>query len=283
VYAVGQYHEGTWEGQRLSVPEDAGTQCLVVKYTGAGQTLWAKTVRTEGDCSAGLVAAAPDGSVYVAGAYSDGGLDFGTAQLSASPVNDSIFLARYAPNGDVLWVRRSLGSYHETLWGVAAGRDSVAYLVGVTSGLGFPEMPQRRALDGGGKGFIAQFELGGQLRWLHADGGNVATSVAVLADGSVAVGGFYYSDVQFGRTRLTRPKGGGYLGRYDACGQSLGAVGFKTPDVQYVQVAAHPQGGALMTGAFGAQIDLGNTKQIQIGNTTLQSSAKWEGFVARWQ
>jgi hypothetical protein len=170
---------------------------FAVKLTAAGDFVWGRTITSGIDALVNwsLVAAAPDGSVYLGGNY--GGsvdLDPGPGVL-ATPSSQGAFLTHLDAAGDFAWAHTLGGDACESaeVDGVALGADGASWFAGVIQGT--------CTFDGGAVAdagvaqtdsamFIASMTTNGEVRglWIFAGHFDV-TSMSAAPDGSVYVGG----------------------------------------------------------------------------------------------
>ncbi|MGE0433804.1 MAG: hypothetical protein AB7S36_16230, partial [Planctomycetota bacterium] len=183
---------------------------FVARFSAAGWFLWADSFEQTGFVTRGsAVVVHGDGTVAVAGQVTGGAMTFGAS--TAGPVtpagSGSAFVARYGADGRVLWARRTQGTGgpnggYPTAIGMQpdgevmlAGRFSAAQ--DVTLGQG---EASEATLSGGGM-FLARYTTSGGLVWARQatdDDSITPAGLAVLSDGSVAVGGSLHSDALFG-------------------------------------------------------------------------------------
>lgn len=150
------YTRGDLDGRHPGSPAD---DAIVAKLTASGERAWLTQV---GDPAKAdrfyALAAAPDGSAYVAG-YSSGA--FG----GASAGDKDAVLARIAPDGRLAWVRQFGGSGEDKAYAVAADADGVYVAGGTSAG-----MPGSTPL-GGTDGWLARFTPDGTRDWVTVAGG----------------------------------------------------------------------------------------------------------------
>ena len=139
-------------------------EILLAKFNAAGEFLWAKSPSSPGEDFAESVATDPLGNIYLSGYYS-GRIYFGKGELNETPLyhtgGKDIFLAKYDPNGELLWVTRAGGSKDDIVADVAVDYLGNSYLTG--SCLGTAEFgkgePQQTTIpvQGYSDMFVAKF------------------------------------------------------------------------------------------------------------------------------
>lgn len=144
---------------------------FLAKYDVNGQKLWARQFGSSSLDNGNGIAADAAGNVYVAG-YANGpvGTDGGVG---------SIFLAKYSPQGDTLWIKQFGGENYASGGepvGIALDADGHVYITGDAIHV-----------------FIASFNADGTERWTRSVGANLAVkarAIAVDASGNVYATGY---------------------------------------------------------------------------------------------
>jgi hypothetical protein len=173
---------------------------------------WAKAAVGEpGAASAGEdVAVLSDGSAVVAG-WLQGSAVFGSGATGTNSATSlgrtDALVAKYAPNGDLSWLRTSGAADSDAFaYGVATRADSIV----VTGHFGGSALFSRGAPDartlvaeGTRDCFIANYETDGRLRWLsqvrgRAGEGAVLCNAIGLTNDGIFVTGYYYRSATFG-------------------------------------------------------------------------------------
>jgi hypothetical protein len=183
-----------------------GEDALLVWFDPNGTALSAVRFGSAAADSAEGVAVAADGAAVfacgtLAGAFN--GTQFGVADQSVAGPSDA-FVARFAADGALAWLRLVATSATERASALALGADAL-FVVGRTSGnLG-------RAIAGGDPfdGFVAAFDLAGTQLWVAQLGSALSDSLDAVA---VAAGG---AALWVGGTSSGSPFGAASLGDSD--------------------------------------------------------------------
>jgi hypothetical protein len=289
----------------LTSSSDFDADVFLAKWATNGELVWVS--RAGGGPAHGMrgtgVAGLPDGSALVAGTF------FDTATLGLGEPNETtitsyggvdVFLARYAPDGTLAWVRQAGGNGADGSSAIAATRDGTAVLTGAfeySAWFGRGEPNETTLTTAGGyDAFVAQYRPDGALNWVRQLGGRGndigygvamddvgrpvvigsfewlvtpgvgepnATTLSAIGDGDVFV--VHYTP--HGTLRWARQAGGA---RNDF-GQS---------------VAALDDGSAIVAGYFNATPAPGGSAVFGAGEpneTTLESSGFEKMFLAKWQ
>jgi hypothetical protein len=217
---------------------------FLARYDQDGSLLWARRVGGEGDDEFGAVEALPDGDLFVLG-YFSGAVVFGQGgpkeiELVAQG-GQSVFLARYDADGELVWAR-DLGidgpedSVDHAVGGLAVlqdgdvaatGRFQGAMLEGPGEGDELVETPE------GGQGvFLFRCSPDGERVWNSVDtcteSYNTAWDVGQIPGGSLVVAGTYDGTCTFGQGEAQETvldsQGGGVMDAYAAMYDQEGSL-----------------------------------------------------------
>jgi len=243
------------------------------------------------------MAAFGDGSSIVVGTYSEDAV-FGLGEANettlAHVAADDAFVARYAPNGVLLWAHRIAGADYVQAYAVATHPNGTATVTGLfggtvtfgEGGAGATSLTAAGAYDL----FVARYNADGTLAWARRAGGTGSIcygfAIAGFPDGSLVVTGSYGGDVTFAPgegNATTIPWNDGFdafVARYNASG-TLAWVkrATSTGDEEGYGIATFPDGTCVVTGYFTGEITFGAGES---GQTTLVPFGDQEVFVARY-
>jgi hypothetical protein len=252
---------------------------------------------TLGDTQNWGVAAASDGSTYVAGSFS-GKVDFDpegqSAMREATGLTDA-FLAKLDCAGRLAWVRTwgGPGSYNgwdDEAEALALAPDGGILVTGqycTTVDFDTGSGVDRRTSVGCFDGFISRFEPDGRRTWTRTVGGtgrDRISDVAVVPNGTIVVVGQFEETVDFD------PEGGERVrtshGETDVFAMSLTAEGdvawvstWGGPGTEYgpIRVAASADGAAFVVGQFEESVDF----DPGAGTDLRTSAGASDGFVVK--
>ncbi len=176
---------------------------FVARFDGTGQLLWVNQAGAAGKTEATALSVDSHGNCLVTG-YFDLIADFGTNSLFTSGFFD-LFLAKYDPNGMVLWARNTETSNALSAGGVATDGAGNAYLTGSFYG---PAQFGAVTLTNGPTAqlFLAKVDTDGNFGWARQAGGaldDIGYGVAADAGGSVVVTGTSMGLATFGNRVLS--------------------------------------------------------------------------------
>lgn len=212
----------------------------LVKYDPQGNELWAREASGFWNDWGNAVAADRQGNVFVAGGFNSSNLDFGSNIIinpdtsETNPVYQD-FLAKYSPDGDLLWVRElTLDRGGQTFPSIAVDSNGSCYLSDefrkvVTAGT-------FAVTNSGGSNsdsaFLAKYDQNGNAVWAFetaytgSNGELLPHSLAVDPQGECLLAGTYYQATAiFSNIVLPTANGygSGFVVKYDTSGNLLWA------------------------------------------------------------
>lgn len=269
VVVVGRFY-GNVDFGGGTVASTNSQEMFIVKYDASGTYLWSRQISSsgsEGDKATG-VAVDSSNNLVVVGSFA-GTIDFGAGPLSTAGSSD-IFVAKFAPDGTLVWAKRFGGSAAEGCSAVALdGTNNIL----ITGGYGY----YGTAVDFGGgvlplSGgttvfqndiYVAKLSSAGNYIWAKGYGGlgdEQSGGITVDGNGDVAVAGSFEQTVNFGGASFT--SAGGYdmfVAKYSgATGNHLwslsgGGSGYDFGNA----IAFDPNGNVVVTGAFYGTANIG--------------------------
>jgi uncharacterized protein (AIM24 family) len=272
---------GTADFGGQSLTSAGGPDIFLVKYSTAGNRLWARRFGSAGTDRGYAVAVDTSDNVVVTGFFT-GTADFGGGPLTSAGGAD-VFLAKYSPDGAHLWSKRFGGSSRDTALALAvAGSDIVltGFFEG-TANFGGSNLTSPVATDI----FVARYAADGRHLWSTRAGGTSdatiqGAGVAVDGTGSVVVTGTFTSTADFGGGPLTSAGGADiFLVKYSAAGSHLWSERFGSTLTVSGDMAAgvavdRPTGDVLLTGSI--------VGSMSFGGDILWQTNNYDVFVARF-
>ncbi len=246
---------------------------FLAKFNQAGALVWAKDLpglTAQSVAQGAAIAVDSSGNVIVAGTFT-GTVNFdpnsGSTTFTSALGGNDVFIAKYDPNGNLLWA--------QNVGGTAGALDEGYALAVDTSGnIALAGSFQNTAIFGtttltaGGtfEAFVAKLNSSGQFLWAKSttgSGSSVVQANGVTFDGSgnVISTGFFAGTVDFntGSAVTTLPYSGSediYVQKLDANGNFVWAESFGSPDIDQGQgIAADASGNLYITGTFSDTVD----------------------------
>jgi hypothetical protein len=265
VFVTGEFASSTITfGSTTLTNSDAGSgDIFIVKYSAAGNILWAKQVgggtNVYGNDGGLAVSADAGGNVFVTGYFGSPTITIGTYvlnNLSTTSYGTNIFIAKYDANGNVLWAKSAGGTGDYQSNSVTTSMGNV-YVTGSFLGSTMTFDSTTISYAGGWDGFIAKYDVNGNVLWAKSVGG---TSSDYCSSGSADANGNMFVTGWFGDSTITFDSIALYnsgtvypvfIVKYDANGNALWAKsavgGIYT---QSYSISADVNGNAFVTGYF---------------------------------
>lgn len=206
VYVAGRFNASfSWDGNFVT-SKGTNDVCLA-KYDRTGLLQWVQTAGGTGNDYGCGVAVDADGDCYLSGQFS-GSASFGNTILTSAGGHD-VFVAKYRPDGTLLWVRQAGGSGADQCWSVAVDRVGSCYITGNFNGtatFGSKSLTSAGSSDL----FLARYDASGDFQWALRGGGTGAdcgAHVAVDPAGAAHVAGWFTGSATFSGRSLTSAGG----------------------------------------------------------------------------
>ena len=267
----GNYYLNTTTG---IAPEDV----FVAKISSEGVWEWA-TSGGGTNTDQGLdVAAAPDGSVYVTGFFTDRAkfADFNIETMTSPTMGgQSMFIAKLTSTGTWQWVKTAGG--FSIGKGVAVAPNGSVYVAG-HYGMELTFDAKRLVTDGGWDGFLAMISPTGTWYWATKVGGTDSddiTDVTVASDGSAYVVGDFFGTATFdGRPLTSNNKPDVFVAHMSPLGAWDWVTSAESNNgMSSSSITVAPDASVITTGFY--------TQNATFGGTTLTSSGAYDMFVGK--
>ncbi|MEO8429065.1 MAG: hypothetical protein ABI651_18390 [Verrucomicrobiota bacterium] len=249
------YFAGQASFGNLALTSVGNSDIFIAKLDSTGEVLWAASAGGPAKDVANGIATDAMGSSYVTGSYLETA-SFGATNLTGGNLRQ-FFLAKYAFDGRLLWVRNTGGGENAVGNAVAADRDGNVWTVGDY----YPLAPQdTRNSDL----FIIRHDPFGRTVWYTSFGGSEAASAQAVAldeSANCYVTGTFNGTAKFGSFTLSsRGDSDVFVLKCDPLGQVLWArkAGGSYTDVGS-RITVDPEGSCLVAGYFLVAADFGNT------------------------
>jgi len=129
VYVAGGFESQTMSFGNISLTNSGNVDVFIAKYDASGNVLWSKSLGgSNKDCAYGI-ALDLSGNLYLTGVFGSSSFMVGNATLPYRGYFDT-FIAKYNPDGNVLWASGAGGSNND--WGnsIACNPNGDVYLTG---------------------------------------------------------------------------------------------------------------------------------------------------------
>ncbi len=293
LYAFG-YFNGTVDFDPgpavFSLTSGGGYDLVLLKYSAAGNLVWAKSLGAAGNDEGLIISIDAGGNVYCGGLFSLT-VDFdpgpGTNLLTAVGGQD-VFIARFDPAGNLLWARSYGTPNNDNITGLDVNTGGDVIVTGSFSGSGdFNPDAGVQTLTAVAFSDIYFLKLNafGNYLWcssIGSPGFDYPNDVCFTSGNDLLVVGGFNNATDFdpgpGVNTLTPSSLDGYLLKLDAAGMFLWVKQFSGYSIIPGKVEVNPAGKIFLTGSFDGTVDfdpdLGVVSGVS-GNTT------YDAFVLR--
>jgi hypothetical protein len=187
---------------------DKEQPCFLAKYDKDGNAVWAQTTAGAGFYGrAATLGIDQSSNLFIGGSFIFT-QRVSTVTLTNPTGNNDVFVAKYAPNGKLLWCKQGGGASHDTCEGLAvdaSGRCFVAGSFDESARFGTTEIratPHDPRVSGY-ESFLVSYDAAGNVvlgKTIHRNA-NVK-GMASGGDGEVYILGTFTEPLPFGKTRL---------------------------------------------------------------------------------
>ena len=179
------------------------TDILIAKYDPDGMLIWAKSAGGISSDQGNGIAVDGDGNSYITGFFGEI-VSFGDTTLTSSGSLD-ILIAKYSPDGTLIWAKNAGGTFRDDSKGIAVDDDGNSHVTGFfdgTASFGDTTLTS----NGSREFFIAKYDSTGMLIEVQRAGGtgsHEGNAIALDGDGNSYITGKYQGEASFGDTTLT--------------------------------------------------------------------------------
>ncbi|MDQ3190529.1 MAG: T9SS type A sorting domain-containing protein [Bacteroidota bacterium] len=222
VYATGYFRDVASFGNNgaYKVASKGEKEAYLVKYDLMGNLLWLKRGGGIGDDEGNDITVDAEGYIYLTGYFTDEA-DFDGVMVKSNGGRDA-YLAKYAPSGDLIYVKNVGGSRGAMGNSIKAGKDGRVYMTGGFSGsadFGSTKLKSNGARDV----FVACFTNEGEIVWANNAGGEIddeGLGLALDDSSNVYITGYYGNSADFGAEVVTGVDSSEiFIAKYDSNGE----------------------------------------------------------------
>lgn len=258
---------------------------FVSKLDASGKASWIELIGGAGVNQTAGIATDAKGNIYIA-AWMARFANFGVTNLTGY---EDILVAKYDPDGRLLWAKSAGGNGYDYGQSLAVTPDGHVYVSGYfekTASFDAYKVTSR----GGSDGFLARYDTDGNAQWVSQIGSTYSFDtggrLATAPDGGVYMTGGFAGTATIGTNTLTSSGGAYdvdlYFARFNGNGevlwaQSMGMIGAESIGSVAVNLTTNGttwSTNIYLTGGFVQNTRVGS---IQLTNTTAQRA-----FVTRW-
>jgi len=206
---------GEGEANETILVSDGYADIFFACYNPDGTLAWAKRAGGTSDDRGRGITSLSDDSVVVTGPFG-GSAIFGEGEANETVLVShgliDIFVARYNPDGTLVWVKQAAGTDSDLGDGITPLSDDSTVVTGYYTGsttFGMGEANETVLNSAGDKDiFVARYYLDGTLGWAKSAGGDyqafswereTGSGITALSDDSTIVTGDFFEAVTFGK------------------------------------------------------------------------------------
>jgi hypothetical protein len=281
VYMAGFFNDTAYFGT-TTIYGKGLNDIFIAKYDKDGNFLWVHQAGSAGRDEAKGIQCDAAGNVYVCGLYTDGCI-FGTQTLTSPGGFFNTFLAKYAPDGTLTWVKTAGGDYDDVAWSLTmdnAGKIYVAGEFNAYAGFGSIYL----TTSGQAEAFVACYDASGNVQWATPAGGNQLTRArGIGCDGTnLYITGQFGGTAAFGTTSLTAVDSSDiFMAKINNTGTFMWATSVTGP-ADTVETLGYESGNAICAEASGNVYATGSLLSGgTFGSTTLTPYAHTDVFITK--
>ncbi len=170
VFICGLYENNATFGG-IAITGHGGKDIFLAKYDSLGNFQWVKHAGSTGRDEAKSVKCDADGNVYITGMHADNAL-FESTTLASSNGYVNLFLAKYAPDGNLIWVKSAGSDYDDVGWSLTMDTVGKIYITGEYNAYAlFDTIPL--ITTGQTEIFIVCYDTSGNALWAQSAGGQL--------------------------------------------------------------------------------------------------------------
>ena len=281
-----------------TVVSNGNIDILIAKFDEGLTNIWAHTIGGASIDFGSGIAVDNSGNLYITGEF-QGTANFdpsgsGTAKtLTAPGSNGDIFIAKYNPDGELIWAHNIGGNFADAGYALEIDQSNNIYVTGTFNGsVDFDPGPGTTTIQSNPtvkSVFIAKYTSAGNLVWAKSIiGAETASDLSINSSGDIAITGYFQvnnSDFDPGPGEALLPYTDnlpdGYVAVYDNSGNYKWAKSIGGPNSSLEipeRVAFAADGSVLVSGGGGGDIDFN-----QQGSTPyILTSVSSDAFIARY-
>ncbi len=230
IFVTGWFGSPTVTFGTYTLTNSGYSSIFLTKYDTNGNVLWAKSAVGSSFDNPNSVSTDPNGNSFITGYFDSPTISFGSYTLTNYGLNKNVFLAKYDPNGNVLWAKSAGGSTGDDAANfVCNDNGGNVYITGSyasnTANFGTYTLSN----IGGSDAFLAKYDNNGNIIWVKKSSGSgvndiIGWSVSANNNAIFTSGGFKDTSITIGGTTHTVSSGYPdpmYISMYDFNGGLL--------------------------------------------------------------
>lgn len=190
-----------------TIPGQGGHDMFIAKYSSNGTLLWVKIAGGPGRDEGLNVECDAAGNIYVCGMHSNGAIfgssTFNTASTPSGYYLNS-FLAKYAPDGTLIWAKSHGGDYDDVAWSLVLDNAEKIYVGGEFNAYAVFDWAALTT-TGSANIYVACYDASGSVQWASQAGGPLIDRArGIGSDGTnIYITGQFGATASFGSHNIT--------------------------------------------------------------------------------
>ena len=252
---------------------------FVAKYDLTGNCLWANQAGSSSAEKGTGISVDAVGNSFVIG-YFFNTATFATIQIESTGLSD-IFIAKYSPGGNILWVIKAGGTNYDKGYALTMDKNRNIYLTGIFAGTSlFGSVYLTSYSSDYYDIFIAKLNSAGNFLWAKNAGSvwsDQSKSIAVDQNGNSFITGSFVETATFGTIQLASYGAGDiFVAKYDSFGNCLWAKNAGS-------IEASDEGNGISCDSSGNSYVTGDFKgAVTFGSILFTSYGSWDIFIAKF-
>ncbi|MEO8761929.1 MAG: SBBP repeat-containing protein [Bacteroidia bacterium] len=281
VFATGAFSSSTISFGTYTLTNSGSEDIFLVKYDSNGNVLWAKSAGGTSHDDSYSVCTDTLGNSFITGNFLSPSIVFGTYTLTNTGGSEA-FVAKYDPNGNILWVNHSQGNGGDQGRGVGADINGNVLVTGSFSSnnmtFGTATLSNSNTFS---SMFVIKFDPNGNAIWAKNPtiGTSFGNSISVDKNGNAFVTGNTLAgdSLLFGPSIITFAAGTQYtfLVKYNSFGNATWAKNSVGASCTGNSVCTDLSGNSLITGYFA-------NAPVSFGMQTLNNTGSNNPFIAKY-
>ncbi|MGZ4098532.1 MAG: T9SS type A sorting domain-containing protein, partial [Bacteroidia bacterium] len=281
IYLAG-YFTDTTKFNGIQINGYGAEDIYIAKYDANGVFQWVKTAGSAGRDEAKSIRCDAAGNAYICGMYHNSANFSGTTLTCTASYFDA-FVAKYDPNGNLLWVKNGGGAYDDVAWSLTLDNQGKIYVTGEFNAwatFGSTSF----ATTGNADVFVACYDASGNLQWATKAGGSLIDRArGIGTDGTnLFITGQFGSSANFGSNTINAADSSDiFIAAMDNTGNFLWAssVGGVADSLETL---GYESGNSVIGDASGNVYATGATLNGGVfGGTNLSAYARTDVFVTK--
>jgi hypothetical protein len=259
IYLSGNFSSTTITFETFILPHEGSSDIFLTKYNSNGDVIWARSDGGSLWDQSNSVSVDKFGNIFVSGFFKSSSLNFSTFSLPNVNGNNTVFLAKYDSNSNLIWAKSAGGLNDDFASSVVVDNSGNAYIAGnfKSATISFGTTTLTNSTTGNSDIFYAKYDPNGNEVYAKRAGGSAndyASCIALDTSGNIFITGYFFSpSISFGLTILTNYSTDNlFIAKFDTNGnaiwakKAIGGSGSNAANSLAVDIS----GNAMITGFF---------------------------------